>query len=34
MTLTNILADISSLNDKDKKSILNYLTHHFSVSPS
>lgn len=34
MTLTNILADISSLNDKDKKSILNYLTRHFSVSPS
>lgn len=34
MTLTNILADISSLNDKDKESILDYLTRHFSVSAS
>ena len=34
MTLTNIIADISSLNDKEKESILDYLTRHFSTSAS
>src|SRR6476620_2502684 len=34
MTLTNIIADISSLNDRDKDYILDYLTRHFSPSSS
>ena len=33
MTLTNILAEIS-YNDRDKESILDYLTRHFSISDS
>ena len=32
MTLANIIADISSLNDRDKETILDYLTSHFSPS--
>lgn len=32
MTLANIIADIFSLNDRDKESILDYLTRHFSAS--
>jgi transposase-like protein len=34
MTLANIIADISSLSDRDKESILTYLTRHFSPSTS
>lgn len=34
MSLTNIIANISSLNDKDKEYILDYLTRHFSPSSS
>ncbi|WP_391205515.1 hypothetical protein [Psychrobacillus sp. L4] len=34
MTLANIIADIFSLNDRDKESILDYLTRHFSASTS
>lgn len=34
MSLANIIADISSLNDRDKESIFDFLTRHFSVSAS
>lgn len=34
MTLTNIIANISSLNDKDKEYTSDYLTRHFSPSTS
>lgn len=34
MTSANIIADISTLSDRDKKTIIGYLTRHFSPSVS